>query len=254
MLQFDLTTFIGVIINFGLVFWGFMLFFYKPVKKIIEQREDTIRVSEEKKEEIILQGELSKDLCQRSIAESEEQARIIISGANELSDEIVNKAKEDAKAQAKNMIMAAEDEINALLQTSNQLLKKQALKMAQVISNGVMSSVLTKSMDCEFILNVIENIEKTRILDKTNRLITFEQAVTEAHKANSPIVVYSAVDLPWDIKEELHKKISHIKKSTQIIEFQRNNKMAGGIIVNFGFNELDFSLSGQIQSIIEQLS
>jgi F-type H+-transporting ATPase subunit b len=254
MLHFELTTFIGVIINFGLVFWGFKVFFYKPVKAIIEQREDTIRISEEKEEEIIVKEDLSKGLCQKNIAESEEQARVIIFGANELSDEIVNKAKEDAKDQAKNMIMAAEDEINASLQASNQHLKKQALKMAQVISNGVISSVLTKSMDCEFILNVIENIEKTKILDKTNRPITFEQAVTEAHKTNSPIVVYSATDLPWDIKEELHKKISHIKKSTQIIEFQHSNKMAGGIIINFGYNELDFSLGGQIQSIIEQLS
>ena len=130
MLNFDLTTFLGVIINFGLVFFCFKKFFYKPVKLIIEQRENAIKLAEEKKEEIVLHEEASREKCQKSIAEAEEQARIIISGADELSSEITSKAKEDARNQTKNMIMAAEDEINASLQASNQHLKKQALKMA----------------------------------------------------------------------------------------------------------------------------
>ncbi len=254
MLHFDWVTFLGVITTFGIVFFVFLKWFYKPVKSVIDDRENTIKQAQEKQEEVLQQEIESQKRCQKSISEAEEQARTIISGANELSEEIVTKAKDEARSQAKNMIMAAEDEIKATMESSNKHLKQQALKMAKTISNGVISSVVNNTMDLEFILTVIRDIDRTKILDKTNRSITFEQAVSEAHKTNSPIIVYTAREVPWEIKEELHKKISHIKHSTQIIEFEVSDRLSGGLIIDFGFNELDFSLNGQIQSIIEQLS
>ncbi|HPJ12713.1 MAG TPA: F0F1 ATP synthase subunit delta [Caldisericia bacterium] len=254
MLHFDWITFFGVIFNFSLVVFVFLKWFYKPVKHIIDQREESIREAESKKEEIHQKEREIRNSCQRSIAEAEEQAQTIISGANDLSEEIVNKAKENAHVQAKNMIIAAEDEINASLEASNKLLKQQALKMAQTISNGVISSIVNQKMDEIFIMSIVKNIDQTKIVDKTNRSITFSEAVLEAYKTNSPILIYTTRELPWEIKEELHKKISSIKHTTPIIEFEKNESMSGGIIIDFGFIEVDFSLNGQIHSIVEQLA
>jgi F-type H+-transporting ATPase subunit b len=254
MLHFDWVTFVGVIVNFAVVGFVFKKWFYKPVKNIIDQREESIRLAEEKKEEIHQQEISIKESCQRNIAEAEEQAQTIISGANDLSEEIISKAKENARVQSKNMIVSAEDEIKASLETSNKLLKKQALKMAQVISNGVVSSVITEKMDQIFIMNIIKDIDQATIVDKTNRTITFSEALTEAYKSNSPILVYTNREMPWEIKEELHKKISSIKHTAPIIEFEKNDSMSGGMVIDFGFIEVDFSLNGQIHSIIEQLA
>jgi F-type H+-transporting ATPase subunit b len=254
MLNFDWITFFGVIVNFSFVVFVFLKWFYKPVKTIIDQREESIREAEVKKEEILQKEKEVRESCQRSIAEAEEQAQTIISGANDLSEDIVNKAKDNAHVQAKNMIIAAEDEINASLEASNKLLKKQALKMAQTISNGVVSSIVNEKMDEIFILSIVKNIDQTKIVDKTNRSITFNEAVLEAYKSNSPILIYTTRELPWEIKEELHKKISSIKHTTPIIEFEKNESMSGGIIIDFGFIEVDFSLNGQIHSIVEQLA
>ncbi|MDD4614381.1 MAG: ATP synthase F0 subunit B, partial [Caldisericia bacterium] len=108
MLHVELTTFLGVIINFAIVGFVFKKWFYKPVKHIIDQREESIKLAEERKEEIRQQESHVRESCQRSIAEAEEQAQTIISGANDLSEEIISKAKENAHGQAKNMIIAAE--------------------------------------------------------------------------------------------------------------------------------------------------
>ncbi|MDD4615091.1 MAG: F0F1 ATP synthase subunit delta, partial [Caldisericia bacterium] len=148
----------------------------------------------------------------------------------------------------------AEDEINASLETSNKLLKNQALKMAQVICNGVVSSVINEKMDQIFIMTIIQGIDQAKIVDKTNRIITFSEAVSEAYKSNSPILIYTAREMPWEIKEELHKKIASIKHTTPIIEFEKSESMSGGMVIDFGFIEVDFSLNGQIHSIIEQLA
>ena len=254
MLQFNLMTFLGFIVNFAILYWLFKKFFYKSFKNIIDKRENSIQNAYEKNKILTQEANEKINQATKSIQEAEKQAKKIISDTNDLAEEIVSKAKQESKKQVREMIQTAEEEIRISMERSNQFLKLRALNMAQTLSQGMICSIMTYSMDCEFIKHLLLELNRVEILDTTGKSISFQSALKNAVEQKHEITILTAIELPWEIKEEFRKIIYASAEEPVELRFTKSNTLSGGFKLNFGFTDLDFSVEGQVGSIVKQLS
>jgi len=254
MLQFNLMTFLGFILNFAILFFVFKKFFYQSFKRIIDERENAIQSAYEKNKSLTREANDKIEQATKQIQEAEKQAKKIISDTNDLAEEIVNKAKQESKKQVREMIQTAEEEIKISMERSNQFLKIRALNMAQTLSQGMICSIMTYSMDCEFIKHLLLELNHAEILDTNGKSISFQAALKSAVEQKNEITILTAIELPWEIKEEFRKIIYSSAEEPVELRFTKSNTISGGFKLNFGFTDLDFSVEGQVDSIVKQLS
>jgi len=247
-------TFFAFIGNFLILFILFSLFFFKPVKSMIDKREKEIQEAKDLNQRVSVESQAKISEAQTQLHNAELQAKKTISDSNELAEEIIKKAKVESKQQAREMLLSAEEEIKSSMEASNQILKNQALRMTKSISHGVISSIMTYSMDCELIKKLLLDLENVDVTEASGKKIPFCSALKNAIQNNESIKIVTAIELPWEIKEEMTKRISLLASQKVEVEFEKSKLISGGFILNFGFTELDFSIEGQISSIIFQLS
>lgn len=254
MLQFDWKTFIGFILNFAIVYFLFKKFFYKSFKNVVDEREKSIQTAYEKNKTLTREAEQKIETASKQIKLAESQAKKIISDTNELAEEMVNQAKQESKKQVRDMIQTAEEEIRISMERSNQFLKLRALSMAQTLSQGMICSIMTYSMDCEFIKHLLLELTRAEIKDTTGKIISFQTALKNAIEQKHEISIMTAIEMPWEIKEEFRKIIYNLAEEPVELHFTKTNTISGGFKLNFGFTDLDFSIEGQVGSIVKQLS
>jgi len=253
MLQFDLITFLGFVVNFLILYFLFKLFFYKPFKKVIDQREKEIKDANEQNNKCLCESQEKILEAQNHLQEAERQAKKIVTESNDLALEIVSKAKKESKQQVKDMILAAEEEIKTTMQASNQVLKKRALGMSKTISHGVIASIMTYEMDCELIRKLLLDLSSAEVTEASGKKVPFPMALKNSIQKKESVKVLTMIELPWEIREEFTKTLSSITGLTVELLFEKTQKISGGFILNFGFTDLDFSIESQISSIINQL-
>jgi F-type H+-transporting ATPase subunit b len=253
MLQFDVVTFFGFIVNFLILYVLFKLFFYKPFKKVIDQREKEIEESSDQNKKLLQDSQEKIIQAQNQLLEAERQAKKIVTETNEIAQEILQKAKKESKQQAREMLLGAEEEIKTSLETSNQILKKRALGMAETLSHGIISSIMTYAMDCDLIRKMILDLPKAEVTEASGVLVPFQMSLKNAIQNKESVKVITAIELPWDIREDLSKAVNALAGQSVDLVFEKSQHISGGFILNFGFTSLDFSIESQINSIISQL-
>jgi len=253
MLKFDVVTFFGFVVNFLIIFVLFKAFFYKPFKKVIDQREREIEEATEQNNKRLQESQEKIMQAQHQLQEAERQAKKIVTDSNDIAQEIFIKAKKESKQQAKEMLLGAEEEIKTSLETSNQILKKRALGMAETISHGILSSIMTYAMDCDLIRKMILDLPKAEVTEASGATAPFQMALKNAIQKKESVKVITSIELPWDIREELSKSLNSIAGQTVDLIYEKSQNLSGGFILNFGFTDLDFSIESQINSIISQL-
>lgn len=253
MLKFDAVTFFGFIINFFILFILFKGFFYKPFKKVIDQREKEIHEADELNNLRMQESQEKIIQAQNQLQDAEKQAKKIVMDSNDIAEEIYLKAKKESKQQAKEMLLGAEEEIKTSLETSNQVLKKRALGMAGTISHGIIASIMTYAMDCDLIRKLILELPKADVTEASGSSVSFQTSLKSAIQKKESIKVVTAIELPWDIREEMVKALHSIAGQSVDLVFEKSQELSGGFILNFGFTDLDFSIESQISSIISQL-
>lgn len=130
MLSFDLVNVISTVINLLILMVGFRLVLFKPVQKIIAQRqeeaENEFKIAEEKQikaDELKKQYEESisgieeqkKQTLKEAQSKADEQYHKIVKDAKDEAEEIKKKATFDAEAQKAQIIRSAEKEIADLV-------------------------------------------------------------------------------------------------------------------------------------------
>jgi F-type H+-transporting ATPase subunit b len=253
MLKFDVVTFFGFVVNFLILYVLFRMFFYKPFKKVIDQREKEIQDATDQNNKLRIESQEKNIQMQNQLLEAEKQAKKIITDSTDMAQEIYQKAKKESKQQAKEMILGAEEEIKTSLETSNQVLKKRALGMAGTISHGIISSIMTYSMDCDLVRKLIVDLPKADVTEASGATVSFQMSLKNAIQKKESVKVITAIELPWDIREEMTKTLHSIAGQTIDLIFEKTQEISGGFILNFGFTSLDFSIESQISSIVSQL-
>jgi F0F1-type ATP synthase delta subunit len=170
-----------------------------------------------------------------------------------MAQEIFQSAKKESKQQAKELLLGAEEEIKTSLETSNQVLKKRALGMAGTISHGIISSIMTYAMDCDLIRKLLLDLPKVDVREASGNTVSFKMSLKNAIQNKESVKVITAIELPWDIREEITKTLNSLAEQPIDLIFEKSQDISGGFILNFGFTSLDFSIESQISSIVSQL-
>jgi F-type H+-transporting ATPase subunit b len=253
MLKFDAVTFFGFVVNFLILYILFKVFFYKPFKKVIDQREKEIEEATEQNNKRLQESQEKISQAQNQLQDAERQAKKIVTESNDIAQEIFQKAKKESKLQAKEMLLSAEEEIKSSMETSNQVLKRRALKMAGTVSHGIIASIMTYAMDSDLIRKLILDLPKAEVKEASGATVPFQMALKNAIQKKESVKVITSIELPWDVREELAKALSAIAGQMVDLVYEKSQNISGGFILNFGFTDLDFSIESQINSIITQL-
>lgn len=131
------------IVNFLILFFVLKAVFYKPLKKVLDERKEKISKG-------IEDADAAKELKERTVKEKDDiirAARIEVQGliedSRKTADEIKQKIVDDARAQSEDMVKdaqrKAEDEMKKM--------EKQIKIMSLDISKKIMESVIPVIMD-----------------------------------------------------------------------------------------------------------
>lgn len=150
------------VVNFGILFGALWLAFYKPVKKIMREREGKISESLKQAETLRKKtDELENEFKSKMMSQREELESIhkkIISDEEKLKKELKQKAGEEAeKILAEAKIMAAEEKAKTLAE-----LEADVKKLAVALAAKILEREIDEKSQKKFIDEALEVIKKQK--------------------------------------------------------------------------------------------
>lgn len=122
----DLKALIAQAINFGIIFFLLYRFIFKPITKVMEEREDKIEQSLKNAEEI-----------EKRLNLSEEESKKIIAKAKKDSVDIINDARQTAEENSKIMIEKTKEELASLAERERKNIQLEKEKMLKELKTEV---------------------------------------------------------------------------------------------------------------------
>jgi len=255
MFEFNFVTFLAVIINFLIIYIVFRLFFYKPVRNVIDNRDKSIKEEFNKNKSLLDEAEKKFKEAEEKFIEAENRAKAIIKEAEEVSEKMIQEKTEEAKRQAKEIILSAEEQSKSSVEAANVQLKNLSLKIAGNLSSQILSSIITPEMDYELVASFINELDNVKILDETGKkLINLREILLSDTFLEQGLIINVAHELTSDLKKELENKILSIAGKQVKINYEVDKNICGGFILKIGFYEIDLSINGQVKDLLEQIS
>lgn len=128
----DWKTVIAQMVNFGIVFSVLYFFAFKPIKKIMDEREKKISKGLED----------AKNNAE-IIKKSKEDYEKVITEAKMEANNLFQKGKKEAEAKKSEMLEQAKKEVETLIQTGKKTLEIEKNKMVDEAKNEIVSLVVS---------------------------------------------------------------------------------------------------------------
>ncbi len=254
MIEFNPLTFFAVIFNMTVLFVLFRLFFYKPIKQVIDQRENVINDAIDKNQELQLEAQEKNEQALLKLKQAEIQARITVEEANHLSDDILSHAKNEAKNKAREIMKIAEEEARSTRESTHMELKKEALKVSSIISRKLLDAVFDVSMDNFYIQKTLDNLSEWVVEEKASKQVPLKKLIDKAIESGKTIRIITNHPVSSETQHYFSKKLQDVSGQELQLAFEISPEIAGGWKMGFGFTDVDFTLDGQIYSMVDQLS
>ena len=107
----NLQLLVAFLINFLLLFGLLAAFLYKPVLKMLDERQSKIKEGLDQAEKIKEQASRSEEQIKAAIESARKEGQLIIAQASQIADKIKEESKEEARKEAEVIINKAKDEI-----------------------------------------------------------------------------------------------------------------------------------------------
>ncbi|MCM8711651.1 F0F1 ATP synthase subunit B [Clostridium sp. SYSU_GA19001] len=151
-------TVVATIINFGIFVLVISYFFYKPVMKVISEREAEIKDKIQKSEDNLKKAEALKIENENNLKNSREEGKAIIeefkSRAKKVSEEILEKAREEAEFILERARVDAERE----KEKAQDEIKAQAVSLAMLMSSKVLETAIDEEEHRRLIKEYIDKV------------------------------------------------------------------------------------------------
>ena len=108
---FDWQIALANFINFLIIFWILKRFVFKPVQKIIDARNSTIKTGIDKAQQSETELLVAQQHAAEELKAARSQANTIIAEAKETADDHVNHAKDRAETEASRILTQAQSQI-----------------------------------------------------------------------------------------------------------------------------------------------
>jgi F-type H+-transporting ATPase subunit b len=240
-MKFDIWTFLFQVINFVVLLFILKRLLYKPVKEIMEKRrgliEKTIEDTERTKKEAL---------------EFKEQQQQEVNKLKTLHLQMIEDVKKEVMEEKKKLLNEAKEEAAKIIdkekalfeiekKKSEEALKDSAIEAVSVFASNLLKDIsdeeLNKSIYRKFLLEIdgissnMKTIEGESVsLDLTFAYLMDEEELRKLEKA---------------LEQHLSKKIT--------INTNVDGTLIAGLKINLNDRVYDFSLKGQIDSLISRL-
>jgi F-type H+-transporting ATPase subunit b len=146
---------IAFVINFLLLFGLLSFVLYKPVLKMLDERQAKIKESMEQAEAIKQQSERTEQDIKAQMQEAQKEAQKIVAQATQIGEQLENEAKEAARVEAENMINKAKVEIERQREKDIEELRSQFADIAILAADKVIKETLDKDKHRKLIEEVM---------------------------------------------------------------------------------------------------
>ena len=154
---------VAFLINFLLLFGILMAVGYKPILKLLDERQAKIRESLEMAEKIKDQTSRSEEQIKAAVEAARKEGQVIIGQASQIAEKIKEEAKDGARKEADAIISKARDEIKLERDKSIAELRSEFSNLTVLAAEKVIKESLDASKHRKLI---------NEVLDQTN---TFKQ-------------------------------------------------------------------------------
>jgi len=161
VITFDPGLTVWTVLTFGCLLVALTRFAYKPLRKILEQREAAIRDSLEKAEQARLQAEETAAQNEIKLEQAREEVRRMVEDGHKIVAEMKQESEQSAREEAERIVGHARSEINRELQKGLDDLKVTVANLSLRIARQVIREGLDEERHNELADNFIERLKKS---------------------------------------------------------------------------------------------
>jgi F-type H+-transporting ATPase subunit b len=241
-LQIDYFTTASQIVNFALLVLILKRFFYRPVLKLMEERERNIisrqKEAEDAKREAMKEAESYRNKSEELSSEHEE---------------LLVKAKEDAREFKEDMMKKARDEIEETkiewqkdLQRQREDfigdLRKYSGQQLYVIARRALRDLANEDLERQVIITFIDRIKN---LDDSERSV-IKDFIRDTEQI---ITIRSAFEIPEEIRQQIRQALVAHAEADVRLQFEIDDDLISGIVMSASNVEISWSIAGYLDSL-----
>lgn len=230
---------IAQVVNFLILFGLLSVLLWKPAKKRLEEREETLKQQREDAQAAAQERERIQEERERVLEAAREDAQEIVARGRERvkemkdqasleADKIVQEARQDAREEEQRILKGMRDKVAPL-----------AIAAAQQLLEASLDEQRQNQLIDEFFSSV-----------KDGKVVVLEGAQFSGNKAE----VVSALPLKDHEKEIIASELQDRVEGELQIDYHVNPDILGGIIIRVGDKEYDHSVAGQLAEMRSRLT
>lgn len=135
---------LGQFISFGILLVLLLVFAYKPITKMLDERSRKIKESMDQAEFIKQQVAKTEQMVQEQLAEARKQGQDLIAQAAQIGERLKAEARQQAKQDAEAMVARARSEITAERDEAIAKLREEFVEVAIKAAEKVINRALDK--------------------------------------------------------------------------------------------------------------
>ena len=155
-LGLDLATFIGQLVSFLLLLGLLVYFGYKPIWKMLDERENRIRESMEQAEATKQEYERAKVAVQEQVSKARQEGQAVISQATQIGDRLKEEAKKEARKEAQAIVDRTRVELERERDKAIDDLRREFVDTAILAAEKVINEALDKEKHRKLIEEALE--------------------------------------------------------------------------------------------------
>ena len=156
-LGLTLPSFVGQLINF-LILLGLLIFFgYKPIRNMLDERSNRIKLSMEQAEATKSEYERAQVEVEKQIGKAREEGQSIIAQAAQAGDRIKEEARQEARKEAQAIVKKVRAELERERDKIVDELRKEFVDTAILAAERVLSETLDRAKHRQLIKKTLED-------------------------------------------------------------------------------------------------
>lgn len=152
----NLPLLIAFVINFIILFVLLNLFAYKPVLKMLEQRQAKIKVSMDQAEKIRQETARSEEEIKAHLEKARKEGQSVIAQATQIGERLKEEAKQGARQEAESLIAKARTEIKLERDKTVDALRAEFADIAILAAEKVIKETIDKKKHRKLIDEVLK--------------------------------------------------------------------------------------------------
>jgi F-type H+-transporting ATPase subunit b len=160
-LAFDAGLFVWSLVTFGVLFLVLARYVFKPLRKVLDDRERAIQESIRRAEQAQEEGRRALARNEEVLASARDEARKIVDEGHRISAAMQKEGRETAKTEADQLVERAREEIDREVRRNLDELKSVVANLSVRVAQQVIEEGLDEKRHEQLADNFIERLKNT---------------------------------------------------------------------------------------------